>query len=225
MKKITVDVWSDFVCPWCWIAKKRLERAIENLPAQVQIVVTNKAYRIARGLAPMDFRQALLQKFGSESSARSMMQAVADNGAMEGLVYNFNTMRFGDTADAHALVKSVESADDQHALIEVLMKSSITDGLNIFDRGTLKDIALQTGIPEAVVETCVFEHSKIEHDEMEANRVANGVPLFVFNSKFYLSGAQPLEVFKQALNRAIDAAPEEVLAGSGPSCDMGGCRI
>ncbi|MCW3698907.1 DsbA family oxidoreductase [Burkholderia cenocepacia] len=225
MKKITVDVWSDFVCPWCWIAKKRLERAIENLPAQVQIVVTNKAYRIARGLAPMDFRQALLQKFGSESSARSMMQAVADNGAMEGLVYNFNTMRFGDTADAHALVKGVESADDQHALIEVLMKSSITDGLNIFDRGTLKDIALQTGIPEAVVEACVFEHSKIEHDEMEANRVANGVPLFVFNSKFYLSGAQPLEVFQQALNRAIDAAPEEVSVGSGPSCDMGGCRI
>lgn len=225
MKKIIIDVWSDFVCPWCWIAKKRMERAISSVPSDVVIEVNSKAYRIARNMAPVDFERALVQKFGSEQGARQMMMAVSQQGEMEGLKYNFDTMRFGDTSDAHALVKHVPGREAQNLLIDALMKASITDGLDIFDRDVLKDIALQSGIPSGTVDSCKFDQSSIAQDEKQASQVANGVPLFVFNSKLYLSGAQPLKVFQDALNSALDYSPEVVISSHAPSCDDGACHI
>ena len=68
MKIVHVEVWSDFVCPWCWIAKRRLETAVERLAGQVQVNITNHAYRLAKGMAPMDFGSAVKMKFGRSSS-------------------------------------------------------------------------------------------------------------------------------------------------------------
>lgn len=225
MKKIIIDVWSDFVCPWCWIAKTRMERAIKNVPSDVVIEVNSKAYRLARNMAPMDFKRALIQKFGGEYGARQMMTAVSQQGEMEGLKYNFDTMRFGDTSDAHALVKHVVGREAQNSLIEALMKASITDGLDIFDRDILKNIALQSGVSADTVDSCKFDQSSIAQDEKQASQVANGVPLFVFNTKLYLSGAQPLTVFQDALNSALDYSPVEAVGSQAPSCDDGSCRI
>lgn len=225
MKKIIIDVWSDFVCPWCWIAKTRMERAIKNFPSDVVIEVNSKAYRLARNMAPMDFKRALIQKFGGEYGARQMMAAVSQQGEMEGLKYNFDTMRFGDTSDAHALVKHVVGREAQNSLIEALMKASITDGLDIFDRDILKNIALQSGVSADTVDSCKFDQSSIAQDEKQASQVANGVPLFVFNTKLYLSGAQPLTVFQDALNSALDYSSVEAVGSQAPSCDDGACRI
>jgi len=67
MKKVHVEIWSDYVCPWCWIAKRRFEQAVASLAGQVEVVVTNKAYRLAKGMAPMDYQTALYQKLGGVS--------------------------------------------------------------------------------------------------------------------------------------------------------------
>ncbi|OAJ55996.1 disulfide bond formation protein DsbA [Paraburkholderia ginsengiterrae] len=225
MKKVKIEVWSDFVCPWCWIAKRRLEKAIAAQSVGVEIQVVNKAYRIAKGILPMDFAQALTQKFGNEASGRQMMNAVAHNGALEGLTYNFPTMRFGDTTDAHALVKSLRSESEKQLLIEKLMEASITNGQDIFDRAVLKDIAIKAGISRDVVETCNFVADDVARDERTANQIASGVPLFVFNSNFYVSGAQPVEKFMEALDRAVDSAPETIEGEQGVTCGSGGCTF
>jgi predicted DsbA family dithiol-disulfide isomerase len=107
MKRVNVEIWSDFACPWCWIAKRRFEKAVQNLTGKIEVTVTPKAYRLAKGMKPADFQMAVQQKFGNAAAARQMMDTVAGHGAREGLTYNFGTMRFGDTRDAHALVKSV----------------------------------------------------------------------------------------------------------------------
>lgn len=226
MKNVHVQVWSDFVCPWCWIAKRRLERAAERLAGQVQVTVTNHAYRIAKGMAPKDFSSALKMKFGSEQCARQMMEAVAERGAMEGLTYNFNTMRFGDTQDAHALVKNLDSEAARQNMIEMLYQASIMDGQNIFDRDVLRNIASQAGLPAAQIATIDFNRThEIAQDETRANSIANGVPLFLFNGKTYLSGAQPVETFVAALSQVAAEAPEKMNTEQDASCSIDGCRI
>ncbi|CAM5347413.1 TPA: DsbA family oxidoreductase [Pseudomonas aeruginosa] len=226
MKTVRVDLWSDFVCPWCWIAKRRLEKAVERLSGEVQVIVTNHAYRLARGMEPTDFASALKMKFGSERQAQQMMETVTTHGAMEGLTYNFGTMRFGDTLAAHSLVKSAGTEAERNKMIEALSLASITNGQNIFDHEVLRGIAAQVGMSAERIAGIDFNRiHEIEQDEMRANSVANGVPLFILNDKAYVSGAQPVEAFVSALRQTAIEAPASLNAEDGASCGIDGCRI
>ena len=226
MKTVHVSIWSDFVCPWCWIAKRRLEKAAERLAGQVQVVVSNHAYRLASGMAPMDFGTALKIKSGSERQAQAMMEAVAAHGAMEGLTYNFGTMRFGDTRDAHALVKSLDGEGERQSMIEALSLASITNGQNIFDRDVLRSIAVQEGLSAKQAAAIDFDRIRdIEQDERRANALANGVPLFLVNGKRTLSGAQPVDTFVAVLSQMAAELPAPTDMQHSASCGIDGCRI
>lgn len=224
MKRVNVEVWSDFVCPWCWIAKRRLESAIAGVAGRVEVVVTPRAYRLAKGMAPQDFKNALYSKFGDATAADRMMSAVAENGAIEGLAYNFDTMRFGDTSAAHALVKGIESPEDRQRVIERLYQAATTDGINIFDRAVLVSLAEEAGVSITSLDLDSRQlASEIARDELAANRIANGVPLFVFNGKSYLSGAREVAAFEKALLDAAAEVPEPFHGDAGASCSIDGC--
>ena len=225
MKPVHIDIWSDFVCPWCWIAKARLDRAIQRIDGRVRVSITTHAYRLAKGVTPMDFGAALKVKFGSERQAHQMMAAVVSHGAAEGLKYNFHSMRFGDTKDAHALVKSLGTEDERQNMIEALSLASITHGGDIFDRGVLGRIAMQAGMSADQVAAVDFDRmSDIEQDERQASEIANGVPLFLFNSKSYISGAQPVDTFVAALSQAAREQPGDLRTSEGPHCGTEGCH-
>lgn len=224
MKRVNVEVWSDFVCPWCWIAKRRLERAVAAAAGQVEVIVTPKSYRLARGMAAQDFKNALYSKFGNAVAADRMMSAVAENGVMEGLTYNFDTMRFGDTSAAHALVKSIESPEDAQRMIERLYRAVTTDGINIFDKSVLASLAIEIGVPSTSFDLDSPQiASEIARDELKANKVSNGVPLFVFNDKSYLSGAREVAAFTKALLDAAIDTPEPLHEEAGAACSINGC--
>jgi len=224
MKRVHVEVWSDFVCPWCWIAKRRFEKAVHQSVGKVEVVVTHKAYRLAKGAAPSDLKQVLVRKFGNQASAEQMMAAIAHNAAMEGLTYNFDTMRFGDTTDAHALLKSIAMPEERQLMIERLHLAATTEGRDIFDRKVLVSLAEEIGLDGGAID---FDFpptaTEIVRDELEASRVANGVPLFVFNDQFHISGAREVAVFKQALLEAAIEMPKSDAAES--SCSMDRCGI
>ena len=226
MKTVNVQVWSDFVCPWCWIAKRRFEQAIATLVGQVEVTVTTKSYRLALGMAPIDYTRALHQKFGKPASANAMMAAVGENGGSEGLVYNFETMRFGDTSDAHAMIKSIASPTLAERLTERVYKAATTDGIDIFDRETLVALAKEIGATDLDVD---FESQSIAYeiatDEAQANSIANGVPLFLFNDRLFLSGAQPVAVFKKALLNAAIEMPAAMGVADGAVCSADGCAV
>lgn len=224
MKRVNVEVWSDFVCPWCWIAKRRLDKANASLGGQFEVVVTSRAYRLAKGMPPMNFESALHQKFGNSAAAHRMMAAVRENGLMEGLVYNFETMRFGDTSAAHAVIKSIGSPALARLMTERVYKAATTDGLDIFDRDVLVSLAKEVGVADLDFDLDSPQiASEIARDEVDANRIANGVPLFLFNSKLFVSGAREVGVFEKALLEAATAAPEALEAGEGESCGIDGC--
>ncbi|EMN1929739.1 DsbA family oxidoreductase [Burkholderia ambifaria] len=225
MKKVHVEIWSDYVCPWCWIAKRRFEKAVTSLAGQVEVVVTNKAYRLARGMAPMDYQTALYQKLGGRLGADRMMAAVRGQGLAEGLVYNFDTMRFGDTTAAHALVKIIGSPVVAQLMSERLYEAATTDGLDIFDQDVLASLAKQVGVTDALFD---FDPERaasgIARDEAEANRIANGVPLFLLNGKTFLSGAREAVVFETALRDAAVDVPVALDETEGESCGLDGCH-
>ncbi len=226
MKSVNVEVWSDFVCPWCWIAKRRFETAVHEMAEEVNVIVTYKSYRLAKGSKPDDFKTALYKKFGNATAAEGMMATVGEYGAREGLQYNFDTMRFGDTSDAHALVKSIKSAEDKHLLIERLYQAATTDGIDIFDREVLISLVKDLGIS---VNTLDFDSPQIADeiagDELQVNKLSSGVPLFIFDGKFQVSGAREVAAFENALRRAANDVPETIDEGPGTSCSVDGCAI
>lgn len=226
MKRVNVEIWSDFACPWCWIAKRRFEKAVFRLAGEVDVIVTPKSYRLAKGAAPEDFKQAIIRKSVSITAAEKLLSMIEERGALEGLKYNFDTMRFGDTSDAHALVKSIASVADKNTAVERIFQAYTTDGIDIFNRDVLISLVKDLGISESEID---FDSpqiaSEISQDELKANRLSNGVPLFIFNSGYPLSGAREVADFESALLRAAKDAPEFLDDVSGQSCGIDGCAV
>lgn len=226
MKSVNVEIWSDFVCPWCWIAKRRFEKAVIGMKGEVDVIVTYKSYRLAKGAMPDDFKAALYKKFGNATAAEGMMATVGEYGAKEGLQYNFDTMRFGDTSDAHALVKSIKSDEDRHLIIERLYQAATTDGIDIFDREVLNSLVKDLTLSEGALD---FDSpqiaAEIASDELQVNKLSSGVPLFIFDGKFQVSGAREVAAFENALRRAANDVPEAIDDVAGTSCSVDGCAV
>lgn len=223
-----VDIWSDFVCPWCWIAKRRFEKALESFRYKELVQVNARAYRLAPNYVAEPIKKTLVKKFGNLASAEAMMSTVTQHANVEGLVYRFDTMLFGDTADAHMLVKAMEGEPVQSALIEALYEQSITHGKSLFDRASLELIAERVGVTSEAVQR-VWKTSGLrtlmQKDERAAAEMGSGVPLFVFNDGFRISGAQSVESFKEALDRMFAQSNTNLDSMEGQTCGLDGCKI
>ena len=152
VKPLVVDIWSDFVCPWCWVAKRRFDNALAKFEHKDAVQVNVHAYRIAPNHAPEPFTAALAKKFRDPAAAQGMMNAVQQHAAAEGLDYQFETMLFGDTTDAHMLVKAVGDGPLQKRLVEALYEQSTTHGKSLFDRGSLALIEERARAPAGQVQ-------------------------------------------------------------------------
>lgn len=223
MKKITVELWSDFVCPWCWIAKKRLEQAIDALGDQVEVEVVPRAYRLAKSMNPIAFKQALLQKMGSQDRADMFMEAIRESASLEGLEYRFDLMSFGDTSTAHQYVKAISDPALQALYIERLYRAGTTEGKDIFSPQALRDLAIEVGATE--LDGFESAEAEIRSDEALVNSLGAGIPLFLVNGSHYISGAQKPAVFIQALHAAIAELPSNEEASSASRCSISGCSL
>jgi len=227
--QITVDIWSDFVCPWCWIAKKRFEKGLDAFEHKNQVTIQYHSYRLANGLTPQPFKDALYKKFGGKSGADAMMSHVKSAGELEGLIYNFNSMLFGDTLDAHAIVKLAQQKGVGELLTEKFFKASITEGKSIFDHKGLVELANEVGVPREEANSAFSNISlkqEVLKDEASAHAMgASGVPLFIINNKYSISGAQPIETFLSALEQVWEEKQNELVITEGQSCGINGCSI
>jgi len=224
MEKVNVEIWSDFACPWCWIAKRRFEKAVASLAGSIDVSIIPRAYRLAKGMEPIDFKEAIQNKFRNIAATEQMMSMVFEYGSVEGLKYNFSTMQFGDTSNAHTIVKHIASNKDRGLAVERIFKAYTTDGINIFDRRVLLTLVKGWGFFKGTLD---FDSPQIaleiSQDELKANQVSSGVPLFIFNGDTHLSGACEVFEFENALIRAAKNAPDHVEEFTAPSCDINGC--
>ena len=227
-KKFVVDIWSDFVCPWCWVAKRRFEKALDRFDEKDAVQINIRAYRLAASHAPEPMIAALKRKLGNADTAEAMMSTVLAYGKAEGLDYIFDTMQFGDTADAHLLVMAVEEPTVKKRLMEALYEQSTTHGKSLFDRSSLEAIAREVGVSEESIQlawSSVELRVEMEEDEHLVARLGSGVPMFVFNNEFSLSGAQPEAVFLEALNKMQAKVQVKEDDFAGHVCGIDGCKV
>ncbi|MEW9675204.1 DsbA family oxidoreductase [Lentibacillus sp. L22] len=203
-----IEIWSDFVCPFCYMGKRRLENALAQFPHQDKVTLEYKSYELspnAERNPGKTIHEQMAEKFGSTiDQAKSMNDKMAEQAAELGLTYNFDSMKPTNTLDAHRVAKYAAKQGKGKEMTERLLKAYFTDGKHIGDKETLKELAEEVGLEASAVNTLLQTDdylAKVQADEEEAKEIGvQGVPFFVFNEKYAVSGAQPAEVFSEVLD-------------------------
>jgi predicted DsbA family dithiol-disulfide isomerase len=206
---LTLDLWSDLVCPWCWIGKHRIERALEA--AGLEARWRFHAYELgARQQKRQPTLQHLAEKYGvSLAEGREMMRRVQDLGTELGLDINPDKQQAAPTFDAHRLVQAAQAKGDARALVERLHRAYFSEGLDLGDPATLKTLAAETGMDPGeagrVLESGAYA-AEVDEDERRAvSYEIGGVPFTVVNGRLAVGGAQSVEAFGKVLREALAA--------------------
>ena len=205
-----VEIWSDVVCPWCYIGKRRFERALEGFEHRDQVEVEWRSFELdpeAPRRSAVNTIDRLATKYGvSREQAEAMTVRVSRLAAEEGLAYRLDVAQQGNTLDAHRLLHLAAERGRQQALEERLFRAYFTEAEPIGQPEALVRLAAEAGLDaseaEAVLEGDTYS-DRVREDQREAAALGiQGVPFFVIDRRFGVSGAQPSEVLTQALQRA-----------------------
>jgi predicted DsbA family dithiol-disulfide isomerase len=216
MERFPVDIWSDVVCPWCYVGKRRFEAALEQFEHRDQVDVTWHAFELdpeAPRRQEGTLAESLAAKYGmSLEEAEASHANLTELAAAEGLDYHFERAQRGNTFDAHRLIRMALENGRQDEMKERLMRAYFTEGEPIGDREALARLAAEVGLSEEAARAALAGgrySSEVRGDEHTAARLGiRGVPFFVLDRRFGVSGAQPAEGLLEALGTAWAARDE-----------------
>ncbi|MCI0573357.1 MAG: DsbA family oxidoreductase [Myxococcaceae bacterium] len=239
-----INVWTDVVCPWCYVGKRRFERALAEFPHREQVQVVHHSFQLdpsmPRGKA-VEQLGVLKSKYGlSEAQASAMMTNMERTAAAEGLEYHLAGGLVGNTSDAHRLLHLAKERGIQDAVVERFYRAHFTEQRSLFDHESLVQLADEAGLDADEARRVLKDDTyagAVTADAREAQKLgATGVPFFVIDNRYGVAGAQPTEVFASVLARAWAdahpvsapvAAPGANAAGAGPgeadACADGTC--
>lgn len=231
-----IEIWSDVVCPWCYIGKRRLETALETFPGDVEVVWRSFQLDPSAPVVPTEtVAESLGRKYGGGVDAgRAMIDRVEAVAAEEGLLFRHHASLRVSTVDAHRVLHlALETGGPslQGRLKEALLSAYFVETENVADHATLSRIAVGVGLDEVAVKEVLTGSAyadAVEADIREAAALgANGVPFYVVDRKYGISGAQAPEVFTQVLEKAwADAHPSfDLVAGGTEACGPDGCAV
>jgi predicted DsbA family dithiol-disulfide isomerase len=231
-----IEIWSDFVCPFCYIGKRRLEQALRQFPHRDAVEIEYKSFELdphAKRDGNPDVHDMLAAKYGmTREQAIANTKQVTEQAKTVGLEYHLDRAIQTNTFDAHRLAHYAAAQGKGEQMTERLLKAHFTDTLHLGRHETLADLAAEAGLDrdEAMRVLASGEYAdEVRADEREAAQLGiRGVPFFVINRKYGISGAQPSELFLQALSKAW--AEEQPLtrldeAGGGAVCTDAGCEV
>lgn len=233
---MNIEIWSDIMCPFCYIGKRHLESALAQMTEKDTVSVIWKSFQLDPGLSNEktygSTYQYLAERKGlSVAQAKEMTAGVAASGRQAGVSLNFDRTVIANTHDAHRLIHLAQHHGLASAMEEALFRAHFADGKDVADRGTLIELGKDVGLDEETVASVLDSRRYAEDvsaDIDEARELGiRGVPFFVVNRKYAISGAQPTEAFLQTLEKAFaewrkdnPKSPFEVTAG--PSCTPDG---
>ena len=205
-----IEIWSDVICPWCYIGKRRFEMALANFAQRDDVQVIWRSFELdtqAPRQRPGTLVEMLAHKYGVSLQEAAAMNARVSGIAKEvGLEYHLENARPGNTFDAHRLLHFAVSRQLGDRATERLMHAYFSEALPVGDRAALSRLAPEFGIAEnealAMLERDAYADAVRADEERAATFGINGVPFFVFDEKSGVSGAQPVEVFVEALQQA-----------------------
>jgi len=211
---LALEIWSDVVCPWCYVGKRRLEAALRRLPDGDDVQVRWRSFQLDPEAPPahdLPSDEHLAAKYGmSVEDARGLNAQMTELAAGEGLEYHLDRTRGDNTFDAHRLIHLGAARGIQDAVKEHLMRGYFTEGAAVGDHETLVRLGADAGLdPEearATLESDAFADDVRVDEELARRMGIRGVPYFVLNRRFGVSGAQPAEILAQAFERARQEA-------------------
>jgi predicted DsbA family dithiol-disulfide isomerase len=205
---VKVEIWSDVVCPWCYIGKRRFETALQGFPHPVELTWRSFQLDPSATSSPAGAHVShLAEKYGrTVEEVKGMVDNVTATAAAEGLEYRLDLAQSGNTFDAHRLLQLAKDHGVQDLLKERLDKAYFTEGEAIADHDTLLRLATEVGLPSDEVSQVLATDrfaADVRHDIAEARELGiNGVPFFVIDRRYAVSGAQPAELLRSALDQA-----------------------
>jgi predicted DsbA family dithiol-disulfide isomerase len=209
-----VEIWSDIVCPWCYLGKRRFEQALAGFDHRDEVDVVYRSFELDPA-APVGTTtptvQLLATKYGmSPEQAESTQRQMEQRAAADGLTFRMENLRSGNTRDAHRLVQLAKVNGRQAELVEALHRAYFSEQDSVFDRASLARIAVRAGLDAAEVDkvltTDQFAEEVAEDETTAASLGATGVPFFVIDRRYGISGAQPADAIARALEHAWDSA-------------------
>ncbi len=212
-----VEIWSDVVCPWCYLGKRHFERALADFPHRDAVEVTYRSFELDPS-APTGQSTATVEMLASKygmtlEQARDAQQQMEQRAAAYGLTFRMADLRSGNTRDAHRLLHLAKARGKQAELAERLHRGYFTEQASVFDHASLADLAAGAGLDRAEVLGVLSgdDYARdVDADEQTAMSLGvSGVPFFVIDRRYGISGAQPPEVMAQVLDRAWAGADEQ----------------
>ncbi|WP_328222721.1 MULTISPECIES: DsbA family oxidoreductase [unclassified Streptomyces] len=236
-----VEIWSDIACPWCYVGKARFEKALEAFPHRDGVEVVHRSFELDPGRAKDDIQPVLTmlsKKYGmSEAQAQAGEHNLRAQAAAEGLAYRAEGRDHGSTFDMHRLLHFAKEQGRQSALLQAFYRANFAEERSVYADadGYLVELAVEAGLEEGAVRKVLADPAAyadaVRADEREAAELgANGVPFFVLDRKYGVSGAQPAEVFEKALAQAWGERPPLKLvqaegAEGAEACGPDGCAV
>jgi predicted DsbA family dithiol-disulfide isomerase len=231
---VHIEIWSDVKCPWCYVGKRRFEKALAEFPHRDAVEVTWKSFQLDPSL-PDHYdgteQQYLAERKGiAPEQVREMWQHLSRQAEGEGLSFDFDRVVVGNSFTAHRFLHLAKSHGRGDAAKEAVMSAHFEQGLDTSDVEVLVSLGAGIGLGEAEIrETAAGDRfaADVCHDIEEARTLGvQGVPFFVIDRRYGISGAQPVELFRQALDQAWrESHPLVSLTPSpdGPACGPDGC--
>lgn len=227
--KIKIEIWSDVVCPFCYVGKKKLEQAINKLDANDKVEIIWRSFQLDPNFPKNEAipsTQYLVQKRGYPADqVNAMSNNLKQQATQYGIDFNFENAQTFNTEDVHRLLHWAKSSNKTNELKEALMKAYFTDGKNLSLNNEILQVVASVGLDKnealKILESSKFTE-EVQMDIYMAQQVgARGVPFFVFNNKPAISGAQDDKVFEQAISSFLSEITP-LVQGEGAACEPSG---
>lgn len=227
-----VTYWSDYACPYCYIGETRMHNAIRSLGDKADdVTLEMKAFELDP-MASKNYTGPTVERFARKygltlKQAEQRVEGISELGRQEGLDFRYATTRSTNTRDAHRLTKLAQSLGND-AFEELCYDAYFTKNLELADHDVLREIAKEAGLPEQDVERVLnsneYEDAVIADELLAQQLGVHGVPFFVIDDKYAISGCFPTEQMEEALRQALnESAASGVMEGA--SCGADGCKL
>ncbi len=234
--KLKVQIWSDIMCPFCYIGKRRMEEALTLFEHKEAVEIEWKSFELDAGFIPSpndNVIEHLAEKYRKDTDwAQNMIDNMTQNAKTAGLDFHFEKAVLANSHNAHRLLHLAKKNNLANELEELLFKAYLTDGKDLNNLDTLSELGIAAGLEADAIAQVLHSDvysTAVKQDIQEANSIGvQGVPFFVFDNKYAISGAQPATAFLQTLEKVwqegkFDSKVTLINTSSENSCDINGC--
>lgn len=233
--KLKIEIWSDVMCPFCYIGKRKLEGALDQFPHKDKVEIEWKSFQLdpnTQSIPGKTTGDYLAERYGRDKQwADEMQENVSNQAKAEGLEYHFDKAIIANSFDAHRLSHLAKKYHKGNELEEIIFKAYFTEGKDVANHETLVELGLQVGLDETEIRNMLASDEfadAVRSDIAEAQQIGvRGVPFFVMDRKYAVSGAQPVENFIQTLEKTWETWSgksqfEEIESADGAVCSPDG---